>query len=70
MYVGRTAACEKHLTKAVRDVLGKDKAKDMKVHNVTAERGTYFCYCGKGADFYVAAIEKKPKPTAPVRRRA
>jgi len=56
----RVATCNKHAAKALDEAVGRRSPKTLRVSRVTdpaVNRGSYFCYCGKPADFYLAEVE-------------
>jgi hypothetical protein len=72
MYREAASACDRHLAKHMRDVLGNDPSKMVKVikippHNKDYSQTLHWCSCGKQATFHLVAETEhqnvKPVPT-------
>jgi hypothetical protein len=69
---GRTASCKKHVGDALEKFVGRRLTKYARISVVrdpNINRGIYFCYCGKPADFFILEVpnapEEKEKSSAP-----
>lgn len=58
VYHNSASACDRHLAKHLRDVLGNADSKNVKVMRVLERapgENLHFCSCGKRADWHVVA---------------
>lgn len=64
MHHNAMAACDRHLAKGTRHVLGADTTKEVRVSRVRNDP-MYVCYCGIPATFFFLAVEKSRESGQP-----
>lgn len=65
MHRNAAAMCMKHVVKGLNDVMGRRPTKTLRVSNVVKDTsGTYTCYCGKSADYYILEVQDEQKNSA------